>query len=75
MTTTNTKLGTEQELTVLDENNQKESINIETVGGQVHLGTYVTDQYGDESWATVTLDREALWEHIHNCINALEGLK
>jgi hypothetical protein len=75
MTTVNTKLGTEQTIDILAEDSTAESINIETVQGLVQMGVSATDQFGDEHWACVTLDRDQLWEHIHNCLDALEGLK
>lgn len=75
MTTKQIKHGTEQEIDVLDQDNQKESITIETIDNQVSIGMSSTDKFGDEHWACATLDRAQLWEHIHNCLDALEGLK
>jgi len=78
MATEYTRLGTEQNLTI-DVNrssNQQEKISIEVLGNDyVELGVETVDQYGDESFAYVGMNREQLWEHIHNCLNALEGLK
>lgn len=74
MATEYTKFGTEQMITVLVEDNQKESICLEVIQNRAELGTSVIDQFGDEKYATVTLDKDQLWEHIHNCIDALEGL-
>jgi hypothetical protein len=66
---------TEQTITVLAEDNTAESITMENVQGLTEMGVSATDKHGDEHWACVTLDRDQLWEHIHNCLNALEGLK
>jgi hypothetical protein len=55
--------------------NQKEEISLEVANGTVEMMIETIDKFGDESFTVAHMNREQLWEHVHNCLNALEGLK
>lgn len=55
--------------------NQEEKISLEVAKGRVELMVETTDKFGDTNFAYTSLTRDQLWEHVHNCLNAMEGLK
>jgi hypothetical protein len=55
--------------------NQHEQISIEVVNGGAELLIETVDKFGDDSFTYAHMNRDQLWEHIHNCLNALNGMK
>jgi hypothetical protein len=55
--------------------NQKEEISLEVSESIVDMMIETVDKHGDEHFLTAHMNREQLWEHIHNCLNALGGMK
>jgi hypothetical protein len=72
MATEYTKLGTEQVTTGPD--GQKQEISIEVADGRAELVTLVHYPDGEDRLTTVKLTRTELWEHVHNCVDALTRL-
>lgn len=58
-----------------DKDNVTETISLEPLSGKVELMIDTVNTVGDEHYAIITLTRDQLWEHIHNCLGVLEGLK
>lgn len=57
-----------------DVTTEKEEISIEIVNGKAELMVNVTDKHNDQHFAYVHMDHDQLWEHIHNCLNALNSM-
>lgn len=55
--------------------NQKEEISLEVTKDAVEMMIEIVDKFGEEDYLTAHMNRDQLWEHIHNCLNALGGMK
>lgn len=55
--------------------NQSEQISLEVANDSVELMIETIDKHGDESFTCAHMNRAQLWEHVHNCLNALNGMK
>ena len=53
---------------------EKEEISIEIVNGKAELMVSAVDKHNDEHFAYAHLSYDQLWEHIHNCLNALNSM-
>ena len=76
MTTKHEGFNTYQDLELPeDADNHEEKISIEVANNKAELMIETVDKHSDQNFAYATLNRDQLWEHIHNCVNALEGMK
>lgn len=49
-------------------------INLEMAEGRTELMIETHVGENDDTWATASLSREELWEHVHNCIGMLHQM-
>lgn len=54
---------------------QEEKISLEVANGRVELMIETTDKFNETNFAYTSLTRDQLWEHVHNCLWAMEGMK
>jgi hypothetical protein len=55
--------------------NRSEQISLEVAKDSVEMMIETVDKFGDSSFTCAHMNRDQLWEHVHNCLNALNGMK
>jgi hypothetical protein len=56
------------------EGGRKAKVSTEITEGAFELLVDLTDEFGDTQYAAATMNYDQLWEHVHNCLDALERM-